>query len=38
MASILESASGGRAVDVASTVDLAPPLEAGWDPGARTLV
>ncbi len=37
MASMLESAERRAAVDIASTVEPAAPLEPGWDPTARTL-
>ena len=37
MASTLESAASGRPVAIGSSVDLAPPLEPGWDPAAATL-
>jgi predicted dehydrogenase len=37
MASTLEAADGGAPVEVTSTVDVAPPLPADWDPFARTL-
>jgi predicted dehydrogenase len=37
MASILDAAARGEPVAIASTVDPAPPLEAGWDPTRPTL-
>jgi len=37
MTSILESADSGAPVEIASSCDVPPPLEAGWDPKAATL-
>ena len=37
MVSIAESAERGAPVDLASTCEVPPPVEAGWDPTAATL-